>query len=174
MTDNNTGSIQEFKEFCEQVELTINEYSTELNDNKIFDNNEIKNIVYMINDIKEYREKIVATKEEQNEIDELFDTVKENFLNLKNKHISKYNEKVEYVEARLSEFHKISDDKLSDKVKELISKLGNNEKCETFNNGDWQQSDYLDKLNFKELEEQIQTLRKTDFFMCVNLSFTAS
>lgn len=162
MTDNNTGSIQEFKEFCEQVELTINAYSTELNDNKIFDNNEIKNIIHIINDIKEYREKIVATKEEQNEIDELFDTVKENFLNLKNKHISKYNEKVEYVEARLAEFNKIPEDKLTDKVKELIGKLGNNEKCEAFNNGDWQQSDYLDKLKFKELDEQTKIIEEIE------------
>ena len=73
MTENNT--VQEFKEFCEHLELTVNSYSSDLNDNKIFDNSEIKNIILIINEMKDYREKIAATKDEQSEIDELFNWV---------------------------------------------------------------------------------------------------
>lgn len=162
MAENNVNSVKEFKEFCEQLENTIVVYSTDLNENKIFDNYEIKNIVMIIEEMVDYKNKIIATKEEQSEIDELFNNVKRHFIDLKNKHVSKYNEKVQYIEAKIDKFNQISSDKLTDEIKELISKIGNNEECIVFNDGDWKRSDYLDKLNFDGLDEQIKIIEKVE------------
>lgn len=162
LDEEKVSEVDVFLQECKNIEDKINSVSDKLNEDgieKLNINGELKELVDLIEKLHNKYENLTMTAEEKTNVTEVINKVKENFVALLNKHIARYNTKVDYINARVKEMTtKLVNVELSDEVKEMINRLQNVSRCETFNNGDWRQLNYLDTLDYSELEEQYKNI----------------
>ena len=161
-----TASVDLFLDDCKDFEDDIIALSTSLNEKDIsmlYINNDINMLIDSIKDLKEYRNKLVMSLEEEKVVNQRFDKLIENLVLLKKKHLHIYNTKVEYINTKVSFFvDKLNKDVVSKNVRELIDKLSLIDKCEVNLGDDWKQNKYLDTLDYNKMNGLYEVVEKLD------------
>lgn len=144
-----------FLEDCKDFNDDIERISRFLNNAKIEEiniNNDINSLIVEVGDLKKYKDNLVLTEEELSLVNNAFDKLKTNLVNLKNKHIHVYNEKVNLVNRRIDILtSKLNKDELETDIVNLLSKLDKIEECSVFIDGKWDQNEYLNTLEYDKL-----------------------
>lgn len=156
------NKVSTFLDDCKKINAVISELSDKLNSDSIENlklDSKFKEVVNLITVLSTNYDELTLSDSEKEKVNEVIDTVKENFVELLNKHINRYNTKVDYINARISDLtSKLNHVELSVEINEIIINLDRVSRCDTINNGDWRQLGYLDGLDYSKLEEQMKNI----------------
>lgn len=163
---NDEDSMKLFLEDCHDFEEDINNLSTDLNDkdiSKLNINSDINELIRNLKYLKKFRDNITLYAENKKEINKVFDKLKKDLVDLKNKHIHIYNEKVDYLNDKINVYtNRLNTEVLSQDVKDILSKLSTIKRCDIYINGNWDQNDYLSTLEYDKLIEMDQNIKEIE------------
>lgn len=154
---NDVREMELFLEDCNDFNKDIIALSTSLNDDDINNLNinlDINLLINTIKELKEYKDNINLDDNNRRYVNKKFDELKRELVVLKNKHIQRYNSKVDYINDKVKLLTtKLHRDVLSSNVNNLIDKLSLIDKCDVYIDGKWDQNAYLDDLDYFKLNE---------------------
>lgn len=154
---NDVREMELFLEDCDDFKKDIVALSTSLNEDDINNLNinlDINLLINTIKELKEYKDNINLDDENRRYVNRKFDELKRELVVLKNKHIQRYNSKVDYINDRVNLLtNKLNREVLSNNVNELLKRLSLIDKCDVYIDGKWDQNAYLDDLDYFKLNE---------------------
>ena len=125
--NNDVREMELFLEDCDDFKKDIIALSTSLNEdsvNSLNINLDINLLINTIKELKEYKDKINLDDDNRKYINKRFDELKKELVVLKNKHILRYNSKVDYINERVNLLtNKLNREVLSNNVNELLDRL---------------------------------------------------
>ena len=155
--NNDVREMELFLEDCDDFKKDIIALSTSLNEdsvNSLNINLDINLLINTIKELKEYKDNINLDDNNRRYVNKRFDELKKELVVLKNKHIQRYNSKVDYINERVNLLtNKLNREVLSNNVNNLLDNLSLIDKCDVYIDGKWDQNAYLDNLDYFKLNE---------------------
>lgn len=164
--ENSRNIVNKFIENCQNVLSEMSSFSEKMNQNDVEQLNINDKIIGWIDSIKKIeneRNDLNLSEKEKIVVNELCDKLKSDVVALKNKHIAKYNVFVDYINVRVNDLTtKLSDEYLSSENRQMLESLETIQRCEVYINNDWQQSSYLESLDYEKLNESYKKVSSVE------------